>query len=226
MFRSTLARSLVKSMSMSVALALALSSAGCVIAPDAPVRTPDGLVLVKSERVDSVYAAPGMSLAKYRRVMIDSVDVAFKRDWQTRHPQIPPEEVAAIRYGAASLFRVEFSDALEKGGYPIADAPAPDVLRVAASIVDLDFVAPNAGANAAQPSFVVSSADMSLVAELRDSQSGAMLARVADQKKGRSYGNLQVADQKTNTAEARAAFAAWAGMLRDAMHAARYPLAK
>jgi hypothetical protein len=216
MFRSPLA--------MSLASALVLT--GCVIAPDAPVRTPDGLVKVQSPRVDSVYAAPGLSLARYRRVMLDNVDVAFRHDWQTRHPQIPAEEVAAIRHGAASLFRVEFSNALEKGGYPIANEPAPDVLRVAASIVDLDFVAPNAGAGAAQNSFVVSSADMSLVAELRDSQSGAMLARVADQKRGRSYGNLQVADQKTNTAEARAAFAAWAGMLRDALDAARYPLAK
>lgn len=199
---------------------------GCVIAPDAPVRTPDGLVKMQNERVDSVYAAPGLSLARYRRVMLDEVDVAFKHDWQTRHPQIPADEVAAIRHGAASLFRVEFSNALEKGGYPTANAPAPDVLRVAATIVDLDFVAPNAGAATAGQSFVVSSADMSLVAELRDSQSGAMLARVADQKRGRSYGNLQVADQKTNTAEARAAFAAWAGMLRDALDAARRPLSR
>ena len=50
--------------------------------------------------------------------------------------------------------------------------------------------------------------------------------RKGRQKRGRSYGNLEVADQKTNTAEARAAFAAWAGMLRDALDAARYPLAK
>jgi hypothetical protein len=200
-----------------------LVQAGCVIAPDAPVRTPDGLVKVQSARVDSVYAAPGLSLARYRRVMLDNVDVAFKHDWQARHPQIPAEEVAAIRHGAASLFRVEFANALEKGGYPVVSEPAPDVLRVAATIVDLDFVAPNAGSASA---YVVTPAEMSLVAELRDSQSGAMLARVADQKRGRSYGNLQVADQKTNTAEARAAFAAWAGMLRDALDGARYPLAK
>lgn len=206
-------------------LLLALNLGGCVIAPDAPVRTPDGLVKVQNSRVDSVYAAPGLSLAKYRRVMLDNVDVAFRHDWQTRHPQIAADEVSAIRYGATSLFRVEFSNALEKGGYPVVDKPGPDVLRVNASIVDLDFVAPNAGASPSQ-SFVVSSAEMSLVAELRDSQSGAMLARVADQKRGRSYGNLQVADQKTNTAEARAAFAAWAGMLRDALDAARYPLGK
>ena len=206
---------------MSMASMLFLFLGACVIAPDAPVRTPDGLEKVRTERVDSVYAVPGMSLARYRRVMLGEVDVAFKHDWQTRHPQIPADEVAAIRHGAASLFRVEFSSALEKGGYPVVNEPGPDVLRVAATIVDLDFI--DANAAAAPNSLVVTPANMSLVAELRDSQSGAMLARVADQKRGRSYGNLQVADQKTNTAEARAAFATWADLLRRALDEARNP---
>jgi hypothetical protein len=64
---------------------------------------------------------------------------------------------------------------------------------------------------------------MSLVAELRDSQSGAVLARVADRKKGHNQGNLQLAGQAAQTADARAAFAAWAGYLCAALDAAREP---
>jgi hypothetical protein len=205
-----------------VALASVALSA-CVIAPDAPVRTPDGLVKVQSPNVDSLYVAPGMSLAPYRRVMLDNVDVAFKADWQTRHPEVPPDDVAMIRHGAASIFRAEFSRELEKGGYSIASQPAPDVLRVAASIVDLDFAAANAAGGADKPAYLVTPANMSLLAELRDSQSGAMLARVADQKRGRGSGNLQVADQMAYTDEARAAFTSWAGLLRQALDEARKP---
>lgn len=211
-----------------LAILVALTSvalSACVIAPDAPVRTPDGLEKVQSPNVDSLYVAPGMSLAPYRRVMLDNVDVAFKADWQQRHPEVPPDDVAMIRHGAASIFRAEFSRELEKGGYSIASQPAPDVLRVAASIVDLDFAAANASA-ADKPAYLVTPANMSLLAELRDSQSGAMLARVADQKRGRGSGNLQVADQMAYTDEARAAFTSWAGLLRQALDEARKPPAK
>jgi hypothetical protein len=155
--------------------------------------------------------------------MLDDVDVAFKADWQQRHPEVSPDDVAMIRYGAESIFRTEFAAELEKGGYAMAGQPAADVLRVKASIVDLDFAAANAGAGAGKPTFVVTPANMSLLAELRDSQSGAMIARVVDQKRGRESGNLQVADQAAYTAEGRAAITRWAALLREALDTARKP---
>jgi len=196
--------------------------AACVISPKNPDNSPDGLVRVQSQRVDSLFIMPGMSLSKYRRVMFDNVEVAFKADWQVQHPNIPPEDIANIRYGAASVFRTEFAQQLEKGGYAISERPGPDVLRVSASVVDLGIVGGStAGTEERGHSYIVSTADMSLVAELRDSLSGAALARAIDRKRGRQYGNLQVADQAANTAEARQAFAMWAGYLRDALDAAR-----
>lgn len=208
--------------SLAIAACIPLILAGCVISPKTSDSTPDGLVRVQSKRVDSLYIAPGMSLSRYRRVMLDSVDVSFKADWQVNHPNIAPDDIANIRYGAASILRSEFTQQLEKGGYAIAEAPGPDVLRVAASVVDLGIIGgSSAGTEEKGHGYIVSTADMSLLAKLRDSQSGAVLARVADRKRGRSYGNLQVADQASNTAEARQAFATWAGYLRDALDTAR-----
>jgi len=205
-----------------LALAAGLTLSSCVIAPKNPDNSPDGLVRVQSKRVDSLFIAPGMSLSRYRRVMFDKVDVAFKADWQVNHPNIPPGDIENIRYGAASVFRTEFAQALEQGGYAVVETPAPDVLRLSASIVDLGIVGGStAGTGERGNNYIVSTADMSLVAELRDSQSGASLARAIDRKRGRNYGNLQVADQAANTAEARQAFAQWAGYLRDALDAAR-----
>jgi hypothetical protein len=192
----------------------------CVIAPGPADRTPDGLAKVQSTRVDSLYVAPGTSLARYQRLLLDNVDVAFKPDWQARHPDVSAEEVAMIRHGAASVFREEFANELAKGGYSIATAPAPDVLRVSASVVDLDIVS-GGGADPAAAHYMVSAVDMSLVSELRDSQSGAMLARVADKTRGRKQGNLKLSGQAAQTAEARAAFTMWAGYLREALDDAR-----
>jgi hypothetical protein len=195
---------------------LSVLLSGCVIAPGPAERTPDGLVRVPSTRVDSLHVAPGASLARYRQVLLDAVDVAFKPDWQVRHPQVSAEEVAMIRHGAASVFRAQFENELAKGGYALSTSPAPDVLRVSASVVDLDF-ASSGGADPASRQFMVTTGNMSLVGELRDSQSGAMLARIADKTRGRSQGNLKLSGQSAQSAEARAAFAAWASYLREAL---------
>jgi hypothetical protein len=68
---------------------------------------------------------------------------------------------------------------------------------------------------------LVSPADMTLLMELRDSQSGALLVRAVDKEKGRTSGNLTVEDAVSNSAEARRALEMWAGLLRAALDAAR-----
>jgi len=173
-----------------------------------------------STRVDSLYVAPGATLARYQKVLLDQVDVAFKSDWQARHPEVSTDEIEMIRHGAVSVFREQFASELARGGYSLATGPAADVLRVSASVVDLDIMS-SGGADPASPQFMVTTGDMSLVSELKDSQSGAMLARVADKTRGRSQGNLKLSGQAAQTAEARAAFTAWAGYLREALDDAR-----
>lgn len=207
------------------ALAL-LAVGGCVIAPSAGPTTPDGLQKRPSSRVDSVYAAPGASLVKYRKVMLDELDVAFKADWQTRRPGISANEIGDIRALGASLFRAAFSSELEKGGYPVVTAPGPDVLRVKASVVDVDFAPASAAAAGVAGAYIVSTADISLLAELRDSQSGAVIARVIDRNRGRNQGNLQMSSDANPSKEALQAFSTWAGLLRDALDEARKPISK
>jgi len=199
---------------------LSVLLASCVISPGPPDSTPDWLRKVMSTRVDSLYVAPGVSLARYQQVLLDKVDVAFKSDWQARNPEVSTEDVEMIRYGAASVFREQFSNELAKGGYSIANGPGADVLRVSASVVDLD-IATSGAADPASRQYMVTTGNMSLVGELRDSQSGAMLARVADKTRGRSQGDLKMSGQAAQTAEARAAFAAWGTYLREALDDAR-----
>jgi len=194
----------------------------CVVnAPPVAERTPDGLVRVQSKQVDTVYAVPGVSLAPYKRVMLDSVDLAFKLDWQKRHPEVSDSDVTRIRSQGSAVFHEIFSTALtQKDGYPLAAQPAPDVLRVTASITELDIgsMLDNAGGKRL---YVVDPSALTLSMELRDSTTGALLVRAIDKEKGRAVGNLQVVDAVSNSAEARRALEMWAGLLRGALDRAR-----
>jgi len=58
---------------------------------------------------------------------------------------------------------------------------------------------------------------MTLVAELRDSVTGELLARVVDTQRGRQTGTLSFTNSVTNTADARRAIGIWATALRQGL---------
>jgi hypothetical protein len=201
----------------------ALLFSGCVVATPAPEKeqTPDGLVRRQSKQVDTLYVKSGATLAPYKRVMLDSVEFAFKQDWQKQHPEVSESDMTRVRSQGSAAFYEIFSAALTmNGGFPLTMQPGPDVLRVTATISELDLsTTPAAGGT--QRMHVVSPQDLTLLMELRDSQSGALLARAIDRDKGRAIGNLQVEGDLKNSTEARKALEMWAGLLRGALDAAR-----
>jgi hypothetical protein len=192
-----------------------------------PSETPDGLKLVKRPGLDTVYVREGVSLAKYQKVMLDPVEVSFDKNWDPRRGTASRLEAAdpvAIQQGLAKLAREVFQRELEKkGGYPLVAEPAPDVLRVRARIVDLYINAPET--RSAQPSrvYVVNAGEMTLIAELYDSVTNTLFARIIDRQRGleRGLNELQIANRVTNTAEADRILTFWAGRLRNALDKAR-----
>ena len=207
-------------------LAVSVVTPRAVLAADEPPQVShDGLQLVKRKDLDLVYVRPGASLAGYTKVMIDPVEVDYSKDWD------PPREFTdkdreRVRSELADEFRDVFTKELqEKGGYQIVDTAGPDVLRVRAAIVDLYITAPDTSMKTAgrTNTYVVSAGSMVLVAELHDSVTGAILARVADRKGGRDSGPVQWATSTSNRAEARRALGAWASILRKALDGAKAP---
>jgi hypothetical protein len=194
-----------------------------VVATPAPKveQTPDGLARVQSRQVDTLYVKKGATLAPYKRVMLDSVDFAFKQDWQQLHPEVSAADLTRVRSQGAAVFYEIFSGALTlNDGFPLTMQAGPDVLRVTATISELDLsTAPAVGGT--QRMHVVSPQDLTLLMELRDSQSGALLARAIDRDKGRASGDLRVEGDVANSTEARQALQMWAGLLRSALDAAR-----
>ena len=53
---------------------------GCSITPPRPDEdNDDGLVRVETAMLDDLFVAPNVSLANYRRVMLDPIEVTFKK---------------------------------------------------------------------------------------------------------------------------------------------------
>ena len=207
---------------VSIGSGAVLLLSGCVVnAPPVTENTSDGLVRVQSKQVDTVYAKPGVSLARYKRVMLDSVELAFKLDWQKRHPEVSESDMTRIRSQGSAVFYEIFSSALTlNNGYPLTTQPGPDVLRVTASITELD-VAATPGTTGTQRMYVVSPSDLTLFMELRDSTSGALLVRAIDREKGRASAISRSKAAVSNSTEARKALEMWAGLLRGALDGAR-----
>ena len=103
----------------------------------------------------------------------------------------------------------------------MVEEPGPDVLRVTASILELTVTSPTSPSADAERTFNVSASDMTLRAELHDSQSGALLARALDRSMGRETGDLRVLSQAGNVNEGAQSFELWARLLRNALDAAR-----
>jgi hypothetical protein len=202
-------------------LALLCACATSKPAPAEPEAV-EGLVRVPATRVDTVLAAPGVSLANYHRVMLDPVEVGFVEGWEQRSPGVTADDITRIRSQAGAAFREIFGFALSaNGGYGLTTQPDPDVLRVSTTISNLDVGKSPADATTVRPAYVVSSADLVLLMDLRDSRSGTLLVRAIDRGRVRQAGDMRIEDSVTNSTDARRALEMWARLLREALDEAR-----
>jgi uncharacterized protein DUF3313 len=204
-------------------LAVPFLISGFALARGIPDVTEDGLVRVPSSgRYSIVYRAPDVSFARYRRVMLDRTGVAFKRTWERDNMRMKHEDIEELRQQAAESFRDELMmEIVRRGGFMLTDVAAPDVLRIRPYIVRLDIAAPTAGTIQSMSTYVRSSGSMSLVVELHDAASGAIIARIIHNEPSREFGNLVRADQIFNSAEARGAFIKGAELTHEAINYAQ-----
>jgi hypothetical protein len=181
----------------------------------------DGLQKINVKGIELAYARPGASIAAYKRVMIDPVDVAFDKSWDPVRTgsmiKLSSEEREKIRTSVARIVQEQFVKVLQaKSTYQMAAQPGPDVLRVKASIVDLYVNAPDAGGAPLSRTYVSSSGHMTLLAALYDAPSGQLLARIADRREG-GGSRMLLASNNLDESEASAIAASWARILRKAL---------
>ena len=206
-----------------VLAALVFVSVPAVQAADTPPQvTPEGLQLQKSTKHRLVYLKPGATFTQYNRVAILDCLVDFEKDWQKDYNssrmglegRVSDKDVERMKTGLAAEFRKVFTDELQnKGGYPVVDTAAPDVLVLRPALLNVEVNAPDimtAGINA---TVVRSAGQMTLFLELWDSTTNTLLARVMDAAADENAFGKQ-ANRVTNTQAADEILRNWAHELR------------
>ncbi len=208
-----------------LAAILIFSASGAARADETTATTSaqdEGLVAVKIKGLDHVWARPGANLSAYDKIIIDPVEVSFSKNWKpdVAGGPITAAERLSIKDGLAKIFRQELKKEIEGGGYPVVNTPDADVLRIKAEIRDLYINAPDIPRAGLTRVYALSVGEMRLVAELRDSSTGALIARVIDLKRDPDAPWLHVTTRVENVAAARRAIAEWAKILRKRLDAA------
>jgi Protein of unknown function (DUF3313) len=206
-----------------LAATLALTNAHSASKELEEAMSHDGLAKISVKGIDMAYALPGQSLASYTRVMIDQpVEVAFAKNWDPDKTgsrfKLSTEERDNIKKGVGQLVYDEFVKELQtKGTYPIVTEEAPDVLRLRITIINLYVNAPDTMEAGRSRTYTTSAGEMTLVLEMFDSESGAIMARVLDRRESRNTGRAMMSSSVTNSQEARLMASSWARILREAL---------
>jgi hypothetical protein len=188
--------------------------------PDAEV-THDGLVRVQKSVVDAAWVKPTLDLTPYKKLMVASQGVSFRKlepvsEFQARREtQFPVKEENKERLSRElkAAFDAEFMK-LER--YELVTQPGPDVLLLVGAIIDVvsnippDVDSARFGRGGV---YLTSIGDATLVMELRDSESGEILARAADRRAAESPFAFEV-NNVTAWTEVRRLASYWASLLR------------
>jgi len=196
----------VKPFAFSIMLA-GLVGLGILSAQGATVPGAEGLVPVHSWNLDELYLRPNADLASYRQVAIDPVQVSFRKDWNRDfvdpHASIrrlSAEDARRIAEDAGANMSRALIDAFRARGYEVVSAPGPGVLRLTPSVTDLYVnAAEELATGGTTKSFTKDAGEATLVLEVRDGASGALLGRVVDRRTARETKGTQRSDLRRTT---------------------------
>jgi hypothetical protein len=201
---------------LSALLALGFSAGGHAKMP----TEVDGLIEVKSKKMQAVYLQPGADFRPYTRIMIDPSVVSFRKNWLQNQNNSQPMGAADRRISAADAqnilnaaqqaFDEVFSATLVKAGYAIVTAPGPGVLRLSPSVANLYIVNPQPNGPTMGRTFTVQPSEATLVLEARDSQTNTKLAVVLDEQETQSAGGAEFSSQSGNLADFKKMVDFWA----------------
>lgn len=179
--------------------------------------TTEGLVKVPSKRLAAVYLLPGADLRAYTKIMLDPVQVSFRKGWLkdvnssrgvTR--RVSEDDAQQIAAAMRSGFQDIFAAAFKAKGYEIVASPGPDVLRLAAEVANVYLNAPDPMAGAGVRSYTVEAGEATMVLAARDSTTGAVLGIALDRRTTGGAGHATMASSVSNRFEFQELFQDWA----------------
>jgi hypothetical protein len=151
-----------------------------------------------------------------------SIPITFRKGWQRTHREVSAKDLENIRADFARAFRTELDEELvQRGGFAVAPDPAPDVIRIDATVTELDLSAPAAGNSPSGRTYTRNAGSMKITIELHDAASGVLIGRIIDYEHARDFREPQLVNQVTNLEEFRVGFANAARYTREAINVAK-----
>ncbi len=185
------------------------------------VMSHDGLYPVEKPRADAAWARPDADISVYSKVMLEGVGVQFRPGAKSRSTRVssssdyyvvPPERKERLKEIFAEKFREELG---KSEHFTLVNETGPDVLLVRAELIDVvSYVPPPQSGR--YEIFLERIGEATLVLELIDSESDAVIARAVDRRAAENISrDFQRSNRATNTAEVRRLAGIWARILRE-----------
>jgi hypothetical protein len=183
--------------------------------------TYDGLAKVKNTKVTGAWMRPDFSLAGYTKIMLIGAGVEYRpvkkvpRSASSTTSEFPltDEQKERLRSVVSDAFKTELAQTQK---FQIVDQPGPDVLTIWGGLVDVvSYVPPDAVGRG--NIYLSSVGQATLVVEIRDSESNAVLVRIIDRRAAQNNGPVQMSSSVTNWSEVQQVARAWAAQLRTGL---------
>ena len=185
----------------------------------------DGLQKVKSKKMDLAYLLPGADFRVYGKIMLNPIQVSFRKNWQRDMNRSPPGARQRVTTQDADRIRQEMADgfsetlvkSFQNAGFEIVTEPGPDVLLLTPVLVDVDVNAPDTMQAGRTYTYTLEAGQATMALEVRDAETGQLLGRAVDKRRTGESGRLQWTTRASNRAEFRRVFDRWASILADGM---------
>lgn len=182
----------------------------------------DGLYPVSNSRADAAWARPDIDLTPYSKIMLQGVGIEYRpggetgRSLSSRSSGGPFEVTEAQKDGFEALMRETFLEELGKSEhFTIVTEPGPDVLLVRGALLDVVSYVPPETVGRSEV-YLSRVGEATLVLELRDSITEAILARAVDRRAAEQVGDTFIRSNRvSNATEIRRLARTWARLLRE-----------
>lgn len=205
-----------------------LAIAGCA-APTPTIDTSaeaemsfDGLYPLKGTIADQAWSRPDVDLSQFSKIMLESVGVEYRpggesrRHWSARTSADHYEVTEKQKEAFTSILREVFLEELASSKhFEIVTEPGPDVLLIRGGLLDVVSFVPPEPISAMSSIYISRVGEATLVIELRDSITEAILARAIDRRAAEPMTRMQESSRVTNTAEVKRLARTWARILRE-----------
>ena len=175
----------------------AIGLAGC-----STVET-QSFTVPQERRVEAAYIAADADFSGYDRLQAVDMGIFFPQEAHT-----PPEDTRRLR----QIFRTAFLDELQN--YLIVDTAGPSTMTVQATLIDFrDPGQDSLMSLGSELRDIAAKGELLFLMEMRDSESGRVLARAADSAQTPTFATA--AGTETDWASVEAAAGHWADLFRQ-----------